>query len=92
MARTKKETIVPSSPEDLKKISGVVREIVNAQTRIRGEREYIKEAIAELCENYTLSPKDVRLMVKDMDEGTFDERVGQFETYQELFTKVKSAK
>jgi archaellum component FlaC len=48
--------ILPSSPEDLKRIRGCMEEMSNSFTRMEAERDFQKEAInalAEECENVT---------------------------------------
>ncbi len=46
------DIVVPSNPADLKKLKDGIEEITNSMTRVDGEKEYQKEAIEELSEQY----------------------------------------
>jgi archaellum component FlaC len=56
--------ILPSSPEDRKKIMGAVQEISNAMTRIEAERDLIKEILADVEDKFELPKKYTRKVAK----------------------------
>ena len=55
--------IVPSSPEDRKKILAALNEGSDSLTRIAGERELLKEIIDAVSEDFDLPKKYVRKMI-----------------------------
>lgn len=56
--------MLPSSPEDRKKIMGAVQEISNALTRIESERDLIKEILADVEDKFKLPKKYTRKVAK----------------------------
>ena len=50
--------ILPSSPEDLKRIRGCMEEMSNSFTRMEAERDFQKEAINALAEECEI-PKSI---------------------------------
>lgn len=44
--------IIPSNPQDQKKIRECMDEISNSYTRTEGERSFVKEAIENLAERF----------------------------------------
>ena len=55
---------IPSNPADRKAILDCMKEISNSMTRMEGEREFIREAIKDICEKQELSKKTFRRMAK----------------------------
>tara|TARA_B100000929_G_scaffold290599_1_gene284893 strand:- start:47838 stop:48149 length:312 start_codon:yes stop_codon:yes gene_type:complete len=85
---TEQLIITPSSPEDRKKIKGVIEAMSNAMTRIEGEREYIKEAKKALKDDFNLPMKEITTMLNDFHKQEFDSRVQRFEEYTDLYESV----
>lgn len=82
------QSIIPSTPEDRKKIAGVVKAISDAMTRSEAEKEYIKEAKDALKKEFMLSSKDINKMVIDFHKHKFNERVQEIESYSELYEAI----
>lgn len=51
------EFIMPSDPKAKEAIKSIVKEISNVKLRMEAERDYIKEAVAELSENHDIPKK-----------------------------------
>lgn len=81
-------SVVPSNPEDRKKIAGVVKAISDAMTRAEGEKDYIKEAKKALKSNFGLASKDINRMVVDYHKNKFDERVAELDSYATLYMNI----
>jgi hypothetical protein len=84
---------VPSSPTDRKEILECMKEISASMTRTEGEREFIREAIKEICEKHQLSKKTFRRMAKVYHKQNFSlelEEHEEFETMYETITKTTS--
>jgi archaellum component FlaC len=56
--------ILPSSPEDRKKIMNAVQEISNSLSRIESERDLIKEILADVEDKFELPKKYTRKVAK----------------------------
>lgn len=74
---------IPSNPEDLKAIAGVIDDICNARTMIAAKNDYIKEAKKALKEKYKLDNKAISLMITLRDKENAED---YFETQDELHT------
>jgi hypothetical protein len=84
---------IPSSPTDRKAILECMKEISASMTRTEGEREFIREAIKEICEKHQLSKKTFRRMAKVYHKQNFSlelEEHEEFETMYETITKTTS--
>jgi len=82
---------IPSSPTDRKAILECMKEISSSMTRTEGEREFVREAIKEICEKYQLSKKTFRRMAKVYHKQNFSlelEEHEEFETMYETITKT----
>lgn len=82
---------VPSSPADRKAILDCMNEISSSMTRTEAEREFIREAIKEICEKYDLSKKTFRRMAKVYHKQNFNtelEEHQEFESMYETITKT----
>lgn len=56
--------ILPSSPEDRKKIMNAVQEISNSLSRIESERDLIKEILSDVEDKFELPKKYTRKVAK----------------------------
>jgi hypothetical protein len=84
---------VPSSPTDRKEILECMKEISASMARTEGEREFVREAIKEICEKHQLSKKTFRRMAKVYHKQNFSlelEEHEEFETMYETITKTTS--
>lgn len=56
--------VLPSSPEDRKKIMNAVQEISNSMSRMESERELIKEILTDVEDKFELPKKYTRKVAK----------------------------
>ena len=77
-----------SNPEDRKKLMNGIKEISNSFTRIEGERELIKEVIADLAENFDLTKPVLRKIARTYHKQNYNEETAQFEEFAELYEQV----
>lgn len=80
--------IVPTNPEDLKKIKSSLQEISNVMTMIEAKREFISEEIKALVENYELPAKFVRRMANAFHKQSFKQEIAETEDFERLYTQV----
>ncbi len=80
--------IVPSNPADLKKLKEGIRELTNSMTRVDGEKEYQKEAIEELAEQFVIEKKHIRRMAVDSHKDQFEKKAEEFDDYTQLYESV----
>jgi hypothetical protein len=82
--------IIPSSPEDRKKILGAVQEISNSLTRIEAERDLIKEILQDVEDKFELPKKYTRKVARIYHKQNFTEvqqEQSELETIYETVTK-----
>jgi copper chaperone CopZ len=84
--------IIPSSPEDRKRIKSCMEEVSNALTRIDGEKDYIKEAINSLSEEVDVPKKVLNKMARVFHKQNLPEVVGDVEDVEALYESVMSIK
>ena len=66
------ELVLPSSPEDRKKLKQAFQEISNAKLRILSERDYIKDTIADLHEKFKIPKSSLRKIANAFYSNAFD--------------------
>ena len=79
-----------SNPADREKLLKVIREVSDSMARAQGEKEYIREAIADISKQLQLPKKIVAKMAKVYFKQNYDEEVAvqdQFETLYETIVK-----
>lgn len=74
--------------QDKKDLRGVLQEISNSMTRMNGEKDYIKEAIAAASEKYQLNKKFLRKMAKVYHQNNFTDEVSDMEEFQKLYETI----
>ena len=77
-----------SNPADREKLLGVLRECSNSMTRMEGEKDYIKEAVAGISKELELPKKLVSKMVKVFHKQNYDEEVAVHEQFETLYETV----
>ena len=82
------EVIVPSSPEDRKKILNALNEGSDSLTRISAERELIKEIIDNVSEEFDLPKKYVRKMINVHYKSNLKAVNAENEELVELYTTI----
>lgn len=84
--------IIPSSPEDRKKIRGALEEISNSLTRIEAERDLIRETIKEMSDQFQLPKKTLNKMAKVYHKQNFNQEVAEHEEFESLYEEITQAK
>jgi archaellum component FlaC len=82
--------IIPSSPEDRKKILGAIQEISNSLTRVEAERDLIKDILQDIEDKFELPKKYTRKVAKIYHKQNFkevQEEQSELETIYETVTK-----
>ena len=64
-----------SSPADRKAIFDCIKEISGSMTRIDDERQFIRDAINNICDSMKISKKTFRRMAKAYHKQNFDKEV-----------------
>lgn len=79
---------LPSDPTARKAIKKCMDEISASMTRIEGERELIKEAIANTCEEYELSKKTFRRLARTFHKQNFSKEVAEHEEFEIMYEQL----
>lgn len=79
---------IPSSPADRKAIYDCMREISGSMTRMEAEREFIREAIKNICDEQNLSKKTFRRMAKTYHKQNFNTEVEEHEEFENLYQAI----
>lgn len=88
MSIATKTFVIPTNPEDLKKIKDACQEISDCMIRIDSEREQIKEIISNISEKYELPKKIISKMAKAHYKNTFDKEAAEQEDFETLYEMV----
>jgi hypothetical protein len=79
---------IPSSIVDRKAILDCMKEISNSMTRIGGEREFIREAIKDICEKFELNKKTFRRMAKVYHKQSFSNEIEEHEEFESMYETI----
>lgn len=80
--------IIPSSPDDRKKIRGALEEISNSLTRIEAERSLIKEILQDVEDKFELPKKYTRKVAKIFHKQNFAEVKTEQEDLETIYETV----
>ena len=80
--------IIPSSPEDRAKIQSAIREISGAMTRIESERDFIKESLAALEEDFELPKKYMRKVAVTYHKQNLNKVKEEFSDLEDIYAAV----
>ena len=80
--------IIPSSPDDRKKIRGALEEISNSLTRIGAERSLIKEILQDVEDKFELPKKYTRKVAKIFHKQNFAEVKTEQEDLETIYETV----
>lgn len=80
--------MIPSSPADRKAIYDALKEISNSMTRIEAERDLIREAIGNTCENFNLNKKTFRRMAKVYHRQNFNQEKEEHEEFETMYSVI----
>ena len=84
--------IIPSSPEDRKKILGAIQEISNSLTRVEAERDLIKDILQDIEDKFELPKKYTRKIAKIYHKQNFTEVQQEQEELESIYETVTNTK
>lgn len=77
-----------SSPADRKKVKDALQEISNSMTRIEAEKDFIKDAVQNISENFKLSKKTVNKLARVYHKQSFGTETQEFQEFESLYEEV----
>ena len=79
---------LPSDPAARKAIKKCMDELSASMARTEGERTFIKEAIANICEEYEMSKKTFRKLAKVYHKQNFSKEVAEHEEFETMYEQL----
>lgn len=79
---------LPNDPAARKAIKDCIKEISSSMTRIDAERDLIKEAIANICEQFELNKKTFRRLAKTYHKQNFSKEVAEHEEFEIMYEQL----
>ncbi len=79
---------LPSDPAARKAIKKCMDELSASMARIDGERNFIKEAIDNICEEYEMSKKTFRKLAKVYHKQNFSKEVAEHEEFETMYEQL----
>ena len=79
---------VPSNPKDRKAIFDCIVEVSNSMTRIEAERDLIKNAINDICEEQNLNKKTFRRMAKVYHKQIFRQEIEEHQEFEMMYETI----
>lgn len=79
---------IPSNPADRKKIREALTEISHSMTRMEAEREFIREAIKDTCDQFELDKKIFRRMARVYHRSNFTEEVAEHSQFEAMYETI----
>ena len=79
---------LPSDPAARKAIKKCMDELSASMARINGERDFIKEAIDYICEEYEMSKKTFRKLAKVYHKQNFSKEVAEHEEFETMYEQL----
>jgi hypothetical protein len=79
---------LPSDPAARKAIKKCMDELSASMARIDGERDFIKEAIVNICEEYEMSKKTFRKLAKVYHKQNFSKEVAEHEEFETMYEQL----
>ena len=77
-----------SNAADRKKILDAITEISNSMTRISAERDFIKDAVADVSDKFQIPKKIVAKMARVYHKQSFNAEAEQNEEFESLYEEV----
>jgi Transcriptional regulator DsbA len=77
-----------SNPADREKLLKVIRDCSDAMVRSAAEKDFIKEATADISKQLQLPKKIVQRMVKVYYKQNYDEEVAVHEQFETLYETI----
>lgn len=88
MPKTKAPFVLPTTPEDLKKINSAIKQASDSLIRIESEKEHLKDVRNKMKEEFNLPPKLFNKMLKVYHKQNFPEEITQAEEFELMYEKV----
>ena len=79
---------LPSDPAARKAIKKCMDELSASMARIDGERDFIKEAIDNICEEYEMSKKTFRKLAKVYHKQNVSKEVAEHEEFETMYEQL----
>ena len=79
---------LPSDPAARKAIKKCMDELSASMARTEGERTFIKEAIANICEEYEMNKKTFRKLAKVYHKQNFSKEVAENEEFETMYEQL----
>ena len=79
---------LPSDPAARKAIKKCMDELSASMARIDGERDFIKEVIDNICEEYEMSKKTFRKLAKVYHKQNFSKEVAEHEEFETMYEQL----
>lgn len=79
---------LPSDPAARKAIKKCMDELSASMARTEGEREFIKEAINNICDEYEMSKKTFRKLAKVYHKQNFTKEVAENEEFETMYEQL----
>ena len=79
---------LPSDPAARTAIKKCMDELSASMTRTEGEREFLKEAINNICEEYEMSKKTFRKLAKVYHKQNFSREVAENEEFATMYEQL----
>ena len=79
---------LPSDPAARTAIKKCMEELSASMTRTEGEREFLKEAINNICEEYEMSKKTFRKLAKVYHKQNFSREVAENEEFETMYEQL----
>lgn len=88
MAIKKLDVNMLSNPEDRQKLLKVIKDCSDSMTRAKSEKDFVREAVAEISEELEVPKRLVNRMVKVYHKQNFDEEVAVQDQFETLYQTV----
>ena len=79
---------LPSDPAARKAIKKCMDELSASMARIDGERNFIKEAINNCCEEYEMNKRTFRKLAKVYHKQNFSKEVAEHEEFETMYEQL----
>jgi hypothetical protein len=79
---------LPQDPAARKAIKKCMDELSASMARIEGERDFIKEAINNCCEEYEMNKRTFRKLAKVYHKQNFSKEVAEHEEFETMYEQL----
>lgn len=79
---------LPSDDHGKKVIKDAMFEISASMTRVDGERDLQREAIAKVCEEFELNKKTFRKLVRTYHKQNFSKEIAEHEEFETMYQEL----